>query len=99
MLSFLSLSLPPRTSLASALINIWSRSCGGESRRVQQLIAKGEVLVGGGAARASLRLKGGEEITVTGAPHPPPLRALAEEIRSTSSTKTTIWPLSTSLPA
>src|SRR5436309_384486 len=48
--------------------------------RVQQLIAKGEVLVGGGAARASLRLKGGEEITVTGAPHPPPLRALAEEI-------------------
>jgi 23S rRNA pseudouridine1911/1915/1917 synthase len=48
--------------------------------RVQQLIAKGEVLVGGGAARASLRLKGGEEITVTGAPHAPPLRALAEEI-------------------
>ena len=48
--------------------------------RVQQLIAKGEVLVGGGAARASLRLKGGEEITVTGPPHAPPLRALAEEI-------------------
>ena len=48
--------------------------------RVQQLIAKGEVLVGGSAARASLRLKGGEEITVTGPPHAPPLRALAEEI-------------------
>lgn len=48
--------------------------------RVQQLIAKGEVLVGGGAARASLRLKGGEEITVTGPPHAAPLRALAEEI-------------------
>lgn len=48
--------------------------------RVQQLIAKGEVLVGGNAARASLRLKGGEEITVTGPPHAPPLRALAEEI-------------------
>ena len=29
--------------------------------RVQQLIAKGEVLVGGSAARASLRLKGGEK--------------------------------------
>jgi 23S rRNA pseudouridine1911/1915/1917 synthase len=48
--------------------------------RVQQLIAKGGVLVGGSAARASLRLKGGEEITVTGPPHAPPLRALAEEI-------------------
>src|SRR5258705_4893890 len=48
--------------------------------RVQQLIAKGEVLVGGNAARASLRLKGGEEVTVTGPPHAPPLRALAEEI-------------------
>src|SRR5713101_7968614 len=48
--------------------------------RVQQLIAKGEVLVGGSAARASLRLKGGEEITVTSPPQAPPLRALAEEI-------------------
>src|SRR5712675_883882 len=48
--------------------------------RVQQLIARGEVLVGGSAARASLRLKGGEEITVTGPPHAPPLKAIAEEI-------------------
>jgi 23S rRNA pseudouridine1911/1915/1917 synthase len=48
--------------------------------RVQQLIAKGDVLVGGRAARASLKLKGGEEVTVTAAPHAPPLRALAEEI-------------------
>ena len=48
--------------------------------RVQQLIAKGEVLVGGRAARASLKLKGGEEVTVAGPPQAPPLRALAEEI-------------------
>ena len=48
--------------------------------RVQQLIAKGEVLVGGRAARASLKLKGGEEVTVTGPPQAPPLRALAEDI-------------------
>src|SRR5260221_14721357 len=48
--------------------------------QVQQLIARGEVLVGGSAARASLRLKGGEEVTVTGPPQAPPLRALAEEI-------------------
>jgi 23S rRNA pseudouridine1911/1915/1917 synthase len=50
--------------------------------RVQQLIAKGEVLVNGAAAKASLRLKGNgeEQITVTGPPHAPPLRAIAEEI-------------------
>src|ERR1035437_6989169 len=44
--------------------------------RVQQLIAKGEVLVNGVAAKASLRLKGDEQVTVTA----PPLRAMAEEI-------------------
>jgi 23S rRNA pseudouridine1911/1915/1917 synthase len=38
------------------------------------------VLVGGKTARASLKLKGGEEVTVTGPPHATPLRALAEEI-------------------
>ena len=50
--------------------------------RVQQLIAKGEVLVNGATAKASLRLKGnGEElITVTGLPLAPPLRAIPEEI-------------------
>jgi 23S rRNA pseudouridine1911/1915/1917 synthase len=50
--------------------------------RVQQLIAKGEVLVNGVPAKASLRLKGdGEQrITVTGPPHAPPLRAIAEQI-------------------
>jgi 23S rRNA pseudouridine1911/1915/1917 synthase len=48
--------------------------------RLQQLIAKGEVLVNQTAAKASLRLKGDERITVTGPPHAPPLRAIAEEI-------------------
>ena len=50
--------------------------------RVQQLIAKGEVLVNGAAAKASLRLKGtgDEQITVTGPPQAPPLRAIPEEI-------------------
>jgi 23S rRNA pseudouridine1911/1915/1917 synthase len=48
--------------------------------RVQQLIEKGEVLVNGAAAKASLRLKGEEQITITGPPQAPPLRALAEEI-------------------
>jgi 23S rRNA pseudouridine1911/1915/1917 synthase len=48
--------------------------------RVQQLIEKGEVLVNGAAAKASLRLKGEEQITIKGPPQAPPLRALAEEI-------------------
>jgi 23S rRNA pseudouridine1911/1915/1917 synthase len=48
--------------------------------RIQQLIARHEVLVNGAAARASLRLRGGENISVTGPPHAPPLRARPEEI-------------------
>ncbi len=50
--------------------------------RVQQLIAKGEVLVNGIEAKGSLRLKGNgeEQITVTGPPQAPPLRAIPEEI-------------------
>src|SRR5579862_6721658 len=48
--------------------------------RVQQLIEKGEVLVNGTAAKASLRLKGEERITIAGPPQPAPLRAIPEEI-------------------
>jgi len=48
--------------------------------RIQQLIAKGEVLVDETMAKASLRLKGGERINVNGPPQAPPLRAIAEEI-------------------
>src|SRR5260370_93831 len=48
--------------------------------RVQQLSAKGEVLVNQTPAKAALRLKGDEQITITGRPHAPPLRAIPEEI-------------------
>ena len=48
--------------------------------RVQQLIAKGEVLVDHGAAKSSLRLRGEDQITVAKPPHAPPLRAMAEDI-------------------
>jgi 23S rRNA pseudouridine1911/1915/1917 synthase len=48
--------------------------------RMQQLIARGEVLVNGAPGKASLRLRGDEGITITGPPHAPPLRAIAEEI-------------------
>ena len=48
--------------------------------RVQQLIERDEVLVNGAAAKASLRLKGDELITITRPPYAAPLRAMAEEI-------------------
>jgi len=48
--------------------------------RVQQLIEKGGVLVNGAPAKASLRLKGDEQIAITGPPLAPPLRAMPEEI-------------------
>jgi 23S rRNA pseudouridine1911/1915/1917 synthase len=48
--------------------------------RVQQLIADQKVLVNEAAAKASLRLRGGERVVVLGAAQQPPLRAIAEEI-------------------
>jgi len=48
--------------------------------RVQQLIAKQEVLVNNVPAKASLKLQGNETITLLGPVQPPPLRAIAEEI-------------------
>ena len=48
--------------------------------RVQELIAGGKVLVNDAAAKASLKLRGGEQITVLGSAERPPLRAIAENI-------------------
>ena len=48
--------------------------------RVQQLIAQGKVTVGGRAGKASQRLRGGEEIAITGPVQLPPLKAFAEDI-------------------
>src|SRR5271166_3527972 len=48
--------------------------------RVQQLLEEKLALVNGSAAKPSLRLKGGEQITVLGDPQPAPLRAIAEDI-------------------
>jgi 23S rRNA pseudouridine1911/1915/1917 synthase len=48
--------------------------------RVQQLIDEKKVLVNDSAAKASLRLRGGEWISILGAVRSPPLRAMAEEI-------------------
>jgi 23S rRNA pseudouridine1911/1915/1917 synthase len=48
--------------------------------RVQQLIAEEKVRVNDAAAKASLRLRGGEQVAVLGEVQRPPLRAMAEEI-------------------
>src|SRR5262252_1722846 len=48
--------------------------------RVQQVVARGEVLVNGGPAKASLRLRGNEQITIHGQLQAPPLRATPEAI-------------------
>lgn len=48
--------------------------------RAQQLIEQQKALVNDGVAKASLRLRGGERVTVLGATKPAPLRAIPEEI-------------------
>jgi len=48
--------------------------------RVQQLLEQEMALVNGAVAKPSLRLRGGEQITVSGDPHLAPLRAMAEDI-------------------
>lgn len=48
--------------------------------RVQHLISGKKVVVDDAAARSSLKLRGGERITIVGPADRPPLRAIAEEI-------------------
>ncbi len=48
--------------------------------RVQLLIDQGDVLVNGLREKASLKLRGGERIDITGEPRPAPLKATAEDI-------------------
>ncbi len=44
------------------------------------LMDQGDVLVNGEREKASLKLRGGERIAITGEPHPAPLKATAEDI-------------------
>jgi 23S rRNA pseudouridine1911/1915/1917 synthase len=48
--------------------------------RVQEMIAEGKVLVNDAPAKASLKLRGGDRITVLGEAQRAPLKAIAEEI-------------------
>ena len=47
---------------------------------MQLLLDQGDVLVDGKREKASLKLRGGERIDITGEPRPAPLKAMAEEI-------------------
>ncbi|HVN92769.1 MAG TPA: RluA family pseudouridine synthase [Terracidiphilus sp.] len=48
--------------------------------RVQLLLDQGDVLVNELHVKASLKLRGGEQISITGDPHPAPLKAVPEPI-------------------
>lgn len=48
--------------------------------RVQLLLEQGDVLVNGVRVKASHKLRGGEQLLITGEPHPPPLKATPEDI-------------------
>jgi 23S rRNA pseudouridine1911/1915/1917 synthase len=48
--------------------------------RVQELIESGQVLVNDAAAKASLKLRGGQQVSVLGEAHRAPLKAIPEEI-------------------
>ena len=48
--------------------------------RVQLLLDQGDVLVNGAGAKPSLKLRGGEQILITGEPHPAPLKATPQNI-------------------
>ncbi|MGA3131433.1 MAG: RluA family pseudouridine synthase [Terracidiphilus sp.] len=48
--------------------------------RVQLLIEQGDLAVNGQPQKASFKLHGGEQITITGEPHPAPLKAVPEAI-------------------
>jgi 23S rRNA pseudouridine1911/1915/1917 synthase len=57
-----------------------SQIAGTSRARVQQLIDEQKVLVNDVSAKASLRLRGGERISILGDVTSPPLRAMAEDI-------------------
>jgi 23S rRNA pseudouridine1911/1915/1917 synthase len=48
--------------------------------RIQLLIDQGGILVDGEPGKSSRKLRGGEQLIVTGEPHPAPLKAFAEPI-------------------
>jgi 23S rRNA pseudouridine1911/1915/1917 synthase len=75
-----SLAVPPE-SAGQRLDHFIATQLDGVSRsRVQLLLDQGGVLVNGTQAKPSLKLRGGEQIVITGEPHPAPLRARPQDI-------------------
>jgi len=76
----LSIAVPPEAA-GQRLDHFLATQLAGVSRsRVQLLLDQGDVLVNGVRPKASLKLRGGETIAITGEPHPAPLKAIPENI-------------------
>ena len=71
----------PKEDAGRRLDNFIATQLEGVSRsRVQLLLEQGDVLVNGAKVKASLKLRGGEQIVITGSPHPAPLKATPQDI-------------------
>ncbi|MBW4026455.1 MAG: RluA family pseudouridine synthase [Acidobacteria bacterium] len=75
-----SLVVPPDAS--GLRLDAWltAQLTGVSRARVQLMLSQEQVQVNGKAAKASLKLRGGESIAILGEPEPPPLRAISEDI-------------------
>jgi 23S rRNA pseudouridine1911/1915/1917 synthase len=74
------LEVPPEAA-GQRLDHFIATQLEGVSRsRVQLLLDQGDVLVNGAQAKPSLKLRGGEQIVITGEPRPAPLRATPQDI-------------------
>src|SRR5580693_5669707 len=72
--------VPPEAS-GQRLDHFIATQLEGVSRsRVQLLLDQGDVLVNGAQVKASLKLRGGEHIVITGEPRPAPLKARPQDI-------------------
>lgn len=73
--------MAPDTAAGQRLDQFLTAQLEGVSRsRVQMLLEQGSVAVNGRREKASWKLHGGEQITITGDPHPAPLKAVPEAI-------------------
>jgi 23S rRNA pseudouridine1911/1915/1917 synthase len=80
MVELRSIDVPPEAA-GQRLDQFLAAQLDGVSRsRVQLLMDQGDVLVNGEREKASLKLRGGECIAITGEPHPAPLKATPEDI-------------------
>ncbi|HLY43119.1 MAG TPA: RluA family pseudouridine synthase [Terracidiphilus sp.] len=71
----------PKEAAGQRLDQFLTAQLEGVSRsRVQLLLGQGDVLVDDARPKASLKLRGGERIVISGEPHPVPLKAIAEDI-------------------